>query len=312
MKKFIIRCLLFSIPLWIYAGFIALIDPFNYFNSTTVINLKDKKEISEALDIRYWRIINYNHKQSKNIILGDSRANFPIDYFEQQTGKEFYNFAVFAVTIDEISDAFWYVAKQTKLESAYIGISFNHFNKYNNKNLLTGKIQKNNPTSYILESANFEGAYTIIASRIKGEIIKKGKPNMSREQFWQSQLKEEAKKYYSLYKYPDNYFEKLKKIADYCQKNNIKLIFFSPPTHTDLQNTINQYNLQKEFERFKQDMKKLGTWVDFDYPNELTKNADNFDDPFHLKTSMRYKVITDDLLNEQGKYSVRYIKKEAK
>ena len=74
----------------------------------------------------------------------------------------------------------------------------------------------------------------------------------------------------------------------------------------DLQNQINKFHLGKEFERFKSDLKSLGTWVDFDYPSDLTKNIEKFNDPFHLDPAIRFRILTDDLINEQGKYSKRY------
>jgi uncharacterized protein (DUF2164 family) len=310
MKKFIQRCILFSIPLWIYASIIILIDPFNYFNSTLVINQKDKQSISENIDIRYWKIMNYQNKKSKNIILGDSRSNFPVEYIEEKTGKGFYNFSIYASTIEEMTDIFWYVSKQTDLETVYIGLNFNHYNKYNNKNLLIDKIQKSNLVSYIFENASYKASYNIIQSKLTGKINKKGMPDMSKEKFWKQQLDTEADKYYSLYKYPGNYYKKLEEIAAYCKEKNIKLLFFSPPTHIDLQNKIKEYKLEKEFERFKSDLKSLGTWVDFDYPSELTQDKNKFTDPFHLDPDLRYRIITDDLLNEKGKHSIRYSRKD--
>ncbi len=48
-------------------------------------------------------------------------------------------------------------------------------------------------------------------------------------------------KFFEKTAYPDNYYKNLCNISDYCGKNNIKLIFWIPPTHMDFQNSLKEY-----------------------------------------------------------------------
>jgi len=306
MKKFLLRCFYFSIPIVVYAVIILLIDPFNYLNNTLLFTYEEKEQIASKFDPRYWKVIDYKYSKSNTIILGDSRSGFDMAYFKKKTGKNAYNFSLLAATLDEVIEGFWYISKNNpNLEAAYIGINFNLYNKYNNKNLLSNAVQKNSLANYIFESVCYKVSYYLVSAKLSGKVEEIGKPTVSAAEFWKQQLDADATKYYSLYKYPDNYYKKLGEIANYCIKNNIKLTFFSPPTHIDLQQQIATFSLEKENEQFKSDIKSLATFIDFEYANELTSDKSNYGDPFHVKWEYRYKII-DGLIDLQDKYSMRY------
>ena len=92
-------------------------------------------------------------------------------------------------------------------------------------------------------------------------------------------------------------------ISDYCKKNNINLVFFIPPTHIDLQEQVKYFSLQKEENKFKNDLHNIAKTYDFDYSNKLTVNKNNFSDPFHLNKELFSLILNDLFINENPKYS---------
>jgi hypothetical protein len=130
-----------------------------------------------------------------------------------------------------------------------------------------------------------------------------GRPDMSATEFWKYQLDVTANRYYANHTYPTVYYESLKKISEYCKSNNIKLVFFIPASHVDLQKKTEEFNLLAEEGKFKEDIKKLGDVYDFNYPNEVTKNRANFSDPFHFNNAI-VKTIIDELFNNRQRISI--------
>ena len=106
--------------------------------------------------------------------------------------------------------------------------------------------------------------------------------DFQKRSFWEYQLNVSAKKVYSQFKYPKSLFNKLNKISKDCELKNTRLIFIIPPTHVDLQDEIKRYNLNNENIKFLNEINSLGKVYNFDLENDITKNRENFSDPFHF------------------------------
>lgn len=308
MNQFLYRGIIFSLLFWIYVAGIVLLDPYNYFQSDWIISVESKQNISRNLSNRYWKVIEYKTHRGKNVIFGDSRANaLQQDRLEKLTGEPFYNFSFAAASFDEMNEAFWYVTSIEKPNTVYMAISFNTYNKYNNKNLFHNSIEANSMHRYIFNWYNIEALKYFARAAMTGETPKIRKPNMSKEAFWQQQLKRQGSKYYSLYKYPVRYTRMLQKIADYCVAHHIELVLFQPPTHVDLQKIPEKYGLKKEREKFVQEMRSMATFINFDYPSKITLDKENFSDPFHFTQTIAQRV-EQELVSQTGVYARVYKK----
>jgi hypothetical protein len=202
------------------------------------------------------------------------------------------NLAYGAGAISEIMDTFWYVTKIHKVKEVYIGLNFNLFNEFNYSGKAAEAIQLlESPERYLFSKYCYKSLYHIIKAKLTGQATEFGKPKVSKEEFWQFQLDSTAVLFYNKYKYPDNYENDLKEISSYCRENGMRLVFFIPPTHTDLQYRVKDFGLEKEEQAFKTFLTSLGNMYDFDYPNEMTKSYDNFQDPFHFNDSISRVVI---------------------
>jgi hypothetical protein len=88
-------------------------------------------------------------------------------------------------------------------------------------------------------------------------------------------------------------------ISNYCNKNSINLVFIIPPSHISLQNKIDEYNLSPQRRQFLSDIKKLSKVYNFNYPNELTINYDNFKDPYHFDPEKVLPLIIEEVWGEK-------------
>jgi hypothetical protein len=285
MKKFLNKIFLFFIPFGLYLLLVFVIDPYNYIKNNNFIKDDIKAEISYKIHYPLWKLNNFERNPSANILLGDSRTDaISTTSLSKETGEKYANLAYGGGSLEEIVVTFWLATKYTSLKKVYIGLNFNLYNKYNKNNRVEEAVSLNkNFFSYALNRYTFKASFYILSAQLFNTSFNLEKPKMSKDEFWDYQLDFSVKSFYQQYAYPDNYYLNLKKITLYCQVNNIQLIFFIPPTHTDLQKKTEEFSLVEEEKKFISDLNSLGLVYDFNTPSKLTRSKDNFKDPFHLK-----------------------------
>jgi hypothetical protein len=300
--------LLFLIPFYLYLILGLIIDPFNVFFEEENKEIKDIKiKTSSKLDYPLFSINKYLKNPTEIILLGDSRTN-RLNMNQPKIGNKnrSTNLAYGGGTIPEIVETFWYITKFNDLKEVYVGINFNLYNKNNNNNRVKNTIDllESNKFTHLLTGSSLKAITLITKSLIFSNVENIEKPDIDKSEFWKIQINK-SEKFYQKYNYPENYFNELLAISKHCNQNDIKLIFFSPPTHIDLQNRVDYFNLKKEKVKFMNDLSELGTFIDYDYENELTVNKNNFTDPFHFNDSIA-KIITNDILSEDKFYGIVY------
>ena len=280
------------------------IDPYNYFGvSKAVVNDEIKKSISNKISNPLYQLVGFEKNPSPYILLGSSQTGLlTTDVIKEYTGKDFQNMSYGGGTLPELIATFWELDKRTTLKEVYIGVSFIDFNGSQYRNRIPEALKiKANFLSYVFSKSALESTFLILKSQILNSKVSIGKPDMSEEAFWKFQLDVTANRFYKNHSYPVNYYESLKKIAAYCKGKNIKLVFFIPPSHVQIQNKVQEFNLQKEEERFKQDLNKLADVYDFNYPNAITSESANFSDPFHI-VGKASRIVIEELFT--GKNNV--------
>ena len=306
MKYFFKRLFIFLVPVLLYILLVIFIDPYNYFGiSKGIVNNEIKRKISYEISNPLFELIDFEKTTSPYILLGSSQTGiFTPGIIKEFTGHEFKNMSYGGGTMPEIISTFWELDKQTALKEVYIGISFIDFNGSQYRNRIPEALKtKANYFSYIFSKSSLKSTLLILQSIILNSKVAIGKPDMSEDEFWKYQLDVTANRFYTNHTYPTGYFESFKKIAEYCKKKRIKLVFFIPASHVDLQKKTTEFNLLAEESKFREDIKKLGDVYDFNYPNEVTKEKNNFSDPFHFKNEI-VRTIIDELFNNRKKISI--------
>jgi hypothetical protein len=297
MKRFIIKLLIFFAPIYMYVVALFIIDPYNVIRSEDSANISRlKSKISIKINYSLYKLAEYESKPLDVIILGDSRsAHLSAD-------GHMSNLAYGGGTLQEIIDTFWVANDIGTLKEVYIGINFNLYNKNNNRNRIREAVKiKDSYVKYIFNKYSFKSTLLIInalVTKTSHDDINYEKTPLSKKEFWKYQLTKTAADFYKDYEYPDNYFNDLKRISTHCVNNNIKLIIFIPPTHVDLQNMIELYQLSNMNKKFRTDLSLIADLYDFDYPNNYTRDRNNFSDPFHFNDSIK-KIVQNEIFNEK-------------
>jgi len=306
MQYFFKKLLLFLIPVLLYVLVVIVVDPYNYFSiSKGVVSNQIKRKISYEISNPLYELVEFEKKPSPNVLLGSSQTGlFVPEIIKEYTGRQFMNMSYGGGSLPEIISTFWELDKQTELKEVYIGISFIDFNGSQYRNRIPEALKiKSNSLSYIFSKSVLESTFLILKALLFNAKVEIGKPDMSREKFWKYQLDVTANRFLTNHSYPTAYYESLKKIAVYCKEKNIKLVFFIPASHVDLQQKTTEFNLVAEENKFREDIKKLGDVYDFNYPNELTKEKNNFSDPFHFKDEIA-RTLIDELFNDRKRLSI--------
>lgn len=290
-----------------------MIDPYKVIKKENSPKLNElKSEISYKINYPLFKLQEFVNDPTDIIILGDSRANkLNSDLFERLTEENTLNLAYGGGTLPEIVETFWILTKTHKLKQVYIGINFELFNSLNGRSRVNEANRiRESLASYLTSKYSIKSTFLILKSLLTSKKIEIEKPPFNKEEFWRYQLNTTIPNFYKDYKYPIQFYTHLKEISDYCKQNTIDLIFFIPPTHTELQDKIRYFNLEKENEKFISDLRSLKTTLyDFNFANNLTRNKNNFTDPFHFNDSIAKivtKIIVGDSLSTK-KYSDIYI-----
>ncbi len=290
MKSFLKSSLLFLSPFVIITLGLIYIDAYNIIQQEKNPNWQALKyNISYKLNYPLYQLQQFDYEPSKVVILGDSRAKaLNASEFEKVSKLSTKNVAYGGGTIIEAIETFWYLTDNYNLESVYIGLSFNLSNKLNNKNRVEEVIEiRQSKITYLTSKYCLKASAKIFQSVITGNTVQIGKPKGDKAKFWKYQLENTAPHYLKNYTFGVTYFEELKAIVNHCKDRNIELTFFIPPNHIDLQNRVKDYQLEKEYDFFVESIKGLNTkFYDFNFPNRMTENKDNYGDPFHYTPSI--------------------------
>jgi len=304
MIKFAIKSLIFVLPFLILITIEVIIDPFNYFSEEKDKKLQGKKEdISLKTNPYLYKLIKYDRDPCSIIILGDSRMDLLLtSKFETYSKEKVSNLSIGGGTVQDAIEIFRYVSEKHDIKKIYWGMSIESYSGTRLRNRATPSIEiKNSLLLYLLNRYTFSATMLICRTMIFNEQIDLSKPPVSKEVFWQDQL-DLCSRYLGNYSYPENYFHDLKKISADCLAKNIKLVFVLPPTQLDLQKKIHEFKLDEEDKRLRVDLESFGDVYDFNYPNTITTDKSNYNDPFHFKESIS-NIIIQEISTNQIKYS---------
>ena len=299
MRKFIKNSIYFSLPFLIWAIFVFIIDPFNYFNKIHLVD-NNAKVNAENLNTLLYRTIDFFNYPSNNILIGDSRTDaLPKDLIETYSKKKFKKLNTNATKINEIFDLFYLVNETHKLDQVVIGVNFSMFNKYSYQNRIESleRIIKN-PLLYIYNIDTIEASFFVIRSLILNKNLN-SKPSVDKESFWEWTINVKGEHWYGKYDFPKKIYNELFKFDNFTHDNNIDVVFIIIPHHVDFNKKLFLYGLEKEKENFKNIMSNLHAKVfDFDFKNSITTDKNNFVDPIHYNDSIG-KVIVKEIWNNQ-------------
>ena len=177
------------------------------------------------------------------------------------------------------------------MENIIIGINFNLYNEYAYSNRMEDvKALLNNKFIYIFNWNILETVYLTIKNEFFGIESNEKK---DRDEFWSYTIKTIAKNHYSKWKHPNKSLLRLEEMGVYCKANNINLTLLIVPNQKEFHNRLVEFNLVKEEEHFKNEIKNIGKVIDFDFPNSITNCKFCFSDPLHTTDSISTIIVNE-------------------
>lgn len=293
MKHLLIRAALLAAPFVLIAALVALVDPFDYFRASPLID--DTIKLDTARDLQYplWKLQRYRHAPVSRLILGDSSmASLDEGEIREVSGVQYFNFAYGSGTVAEAIETYWLASSMTHLDAVYIGIGLVNFNGYQHLDRVTeaDAISKN-PLLYLSNRLVVRAAFLAAYAALTGSHPELPDEHMTRDEVWRVQLDQGLPEFLARYQFPKEAAAGLQRVAEDCKRHGTRFVIVIPPTNLELQRKIYALGRGADFERMKAFVATLGTVYDFDYPNEFTANRDNFGDPFH--TLNDHEVIAE-------------------
>jgi hypothetical protein len=302
MKKFLLRILLFFAPFYAIACVVVILDPYNYFFSKNFISDEVKFRVinrspeSMPRGNTLWKMLAFRKHPVPNILIGDSRAyDLKVEKIKHLTQTDYFNFGVPGGNYNSIIETFWYVNRIIRPERVYLQVGFHNYSAGSNYNLMSDaeKVCRR-PYLFFTRFYFFEEAVLdLYFSFKKPEPPKAERYNADS---WNSVLVNQGKNALETMNYPLNYYNELKKIADYCRENNIELNFIIFPDQQDFHDLITQFSRMEMYRRYKADIHSLGNVYDFDeFGSALSKDRSNYRDIFHLQHILIDTYITENI-----------------
>jgi len=294
--------LYFSIPVILYFLFIFIIDPYEFVNVFHVIEDDVKIEVLNRCDESsprgnmLWKVLHFERDPVKNVLIGDSQGkHIKESLIKEFSGKDFYNFCVPGGSYETMSKIFWFAAENVKLESVYFQVGFMNYNavrSYCLYHFAQDYIDK--PYIYFTtKEIFFDSYFNLLYQTTKNpKIVENSYVHEDISVLDKIAIKR-LELFFSEYVYPQESYNELKKISEYCKQNDIELNFIILPIYEGTHTYLAEHNLTDMEKRFKTDINSLGYTYDFDVKGEITRTRENFIDFFHPRD-----FILDELTRE--------------
>lgn len=284
MKKFLLRLIIFLLPLLLYEAVFIMYEPYNYFGVQ-----KAAFEQSTALDkLRGCRREKYDY-----FLFGDSRSAYlNMDYVEKLTGHVYLNTAFGGASLEERMDLFDYMmAHQKRIKKVIFQIDWWTFNKnYSLDRVKDLEEIAGNPFAFIFNLEynkatvrRFKKLMKDPAAEAISYAVPSGVDKQTRQQHFEEyiqtllpgtqkfQLDREA-------------LSRLCGIARHCRDNGIELLFVAPPSHDSTwKQLVEPYKILQAMEVYKSVLSQYAPVYDFEFPSEYSNQDDQYRDGFHLE-----------------------------
>lgn len=296
MRKFLIRGTIFMTPLLFIFLAVFIIDPYYLFHKNRPFD-QGLYDIDYSFDQgRRYKIITYLNNPDPFIILGASEINLIHERNIPETGWHSLSFG--GAPLQETLDLFWFLTESHEISKIIFAPEFikfynaciGEFYSWNTSQSCKAIDLFENKLDYLCDKYVIRSSFYVMTSHF-GVMNDKNKPQMTKEEFWGQQLSYGESQFsqtvsgFSFH----NTLNKIQEMADYCQEHNIEVSVVIPAQHDDLIKVEYgevAYPVYREY--LSNLVNMFGKVYFFDYPNQMTENAELFSDPFHFTVDSLY------------------------
>ncbi len=298
MKKSLFKLLLFFLPFFFIAAVTVIVDPYNIFNIFHVISDEKKFECVNRHDgvtprgNILWKTIDFQRNPASDILIGNSRTfNISNEELSALFSEDMKNLSLHGGDIEASIELFWMAAKTTNLNLVIMQLDFNNYEAFSTLNLYKPvKDLLDKPSGFFFKWDYLTDVFSLLYYSITNDHKFVERSYMYNDDNWHLTYNYLENLHVTSYTYPDQLYNGLKEISEYCIRNNIRLYFVIAPNFREIDKYIERQELTAANERFKSDLSGLSPLIDLDTASPFTYNKDNFSDHFHLKREMTDSV----------------------
>ena len=288
-------------------------------------------EVAEKSHYPLWKLSKYQNGKHDTIILGDSRARALRDkYWHSFQFSDALNLAYGGGTIPEIYETFKQIKNDNTVKNLIIGIQLRSFDEDHKRGLnrvpeAVAMIE--NPVDYIFNwsiaktslkiakleypatTRFFSGLSPFAADAHAAEkslileAAEASKPQPLQNLYhaslsprelpekFEKQVRRNAKSDWQNFEFSMKYWSLIEEIGKWAKEKNRNLVFVIPPTIVEMQQTIADYGLGDLSIAFRERLSQHGLVLDFDYPNDITRDIGNFNDAYHFNAKVSRQMV---------------------
>ena len=294
---------IFLIPFIILFILFFIFEPYDYFalKGDAIYLSKPLSSVREVMI-----------KKPSKIIFGDSQmANLNTEYIGELTGEEYAMLGFGGAGLGESMDLFWFATENTKLEKVVFGVSFYSLGRYSDEGRIPDVLEQAKSPFKFVSRFNYwlEAINTVKYKTVNAAAKLLDKPEWlwypeDPTAFAPQDIPQQAGKVYrknledyadviyqqvgDSYRIDPRVYERFFEIIDYCDENDIELVFVFPPVHKSIfTNVIEPRGIGDELDEAKQFFIDRAIVYDMQFVNDFTSDDDNFFDGFHLASEQK-------------------------
>lgn len=293
-----LRLAVFLLPPLLALGLpVYLVNAYGLFARGSIVVPGVRAENAARVNQALLAVVSFTRDPQPNIVLGDSQmAHFRLAEIQSLTGHPFSNLSYGGGTLAEAISSFWYAARTVPLQRVYFGVSFYTFIDSARNRIEPAEYLIASPLARFASGDVLEATWDDILAQFLHHAVDY-RPTVDVATFWQQQLGELVRRKES-YPVSVQTLRELKAIVNYCRAHGIAFAFVIPPQHQDVRARIAQLGMQEEYRAFKATVMMLAPTYDCDITNAITRDAGNFQDPFHT-TATASTVVAQSIWSER-------------
>src|SRR5436190_4199238 len=295
VRRFLLQCLLLSLPLVALVALVAAVDPYDLFGEHGPVpeELKKKNLYHDGRTMPFsnlmWKLVEYRRTPLPDVMLGDSRLSFfDMDALKAFSGRDYYNFGVPGGNYRTVFDIFRYADSLAVLRNVYVQVSFRGMNTGFDWDLYQEpRMLVDHPQQYVFNRRVLEATGLNLYSWAFPDRVEYDKKPPDQ---WQQVLDMEQENAAD-FTVDTAIYSRLQRIADRCALEGAKLVFVEYPTHPDVQGIYADAGLARQREAYIARLRSIGTVIDLDRPGLFATDRSFWRDPLHLTTAAQRQLI---------------------
>lgn len=304
MKRFAIRSLIYILPLIILIIIIFVVDPYYLFSYNKSFD-QDKFDIGYSYDQgRRYKIFTYWNNPTDNIILGASEINIINERNIPEDG--WHSLSYGGAALQESLGMYWEAKKIHPLKKVIIAPEFiKYFNaistskedpyyanfSWDSSQSLKALEIYNNKLDYFIDKYTLLSTWQYILTKMKFGTDR-SKPQMSKSEFWKSQMDYAHQQYGGNVVLPEKKDEVLslfREIKTDAEDNGTAIILVIPIQHVELLRAEFQNGIFDIYVDYILNLTEIfGSVYYLAYYKDISEDEESFSDPFHCTKAECY------------------------